>query len=279
MANVKDLLVNGSARVIGTIYGNATSANKVNNKLTIKLNTGTTEGTNLYTFDGSAVKILDIKSGTGLSFTAAAGALTIKHSNSVTAGTAQGDANKTLTFGGTFTIPTITYDAQGHITGKGTTTMTMPANPNTWRGIQNNLTSDSTTDSLSAAQGKALKALIDGKSSSNHTHSYLPLSGGTMTGSPVIKFPASAGTIAASDPMTITYGRISAYGNLFINANTDNSGTEYIVLTAGKGLSSSTSDGLAVGTSTLTWLGNTVLHSGNYTSYTVTKTGSGASGT
>lgn len=54
-----------------------------------------------------------------------------KHSNSVTAGTAQGDANKTLAFGGTFTIPTVSYDAQGHITGKGTTTMTMPANPNT----------------------------------------------------------------------------------------------------------------------------------------------------
>ena len=32
---------------------------------------------------------------------------------------------------------------------------------NTWRGIQNNLTSDSTTDSLSAAQGKALKGYID----------------------------------------------------------------------------------------------------------------------
>lgn len=31
---------------------------------------------------------------------------------------------------------------------------------NTWRGIQNNLTSDSTTDSLSAAQGKALKGSI-----------------------------------------------------------------------------------------------------------------------
>lgn len=31
----------------------------------------------------------------------------------------------------------------------------------TWRGIQNNLTSDSTSDSLSAAQGKALKTLID----------------------------------------------------------------------------------------------------------------------
>lgn len=43
---------------------------------------------------------------------------------------------------------------------------------NTWRGIQNNLTSDSATDSLSAAQGKALKALVDSKASSGHTHSY-----------------------------------------------------------------------------------------------------------
>ena len=47
--------------------------------------------------------------------------------------------------------------------------------------------------------------------------------------------------------MAITYGRISSHGTLCINANTDNSGTEYVILTAGKGLSSSTSDGLAIG--------------------------------
>lgn len=35
---------------------------------------------------------------------------------------------------------------------------------NTWRGIQDNLTSTSTTDSLSANQGKVLKGLIDNKS-------------------------------------------------------------------------------------------------------------------
>lgn len=34
---------------------------------------------------------------------------------------------------------------------------------NTWRGIQNNLTSDSTTDSLSAKQGKELKAMVDAR--------------------------------------------------------------------------------------------------------------------
>lgn len=49
-------------------------------------------------------------------------------------------------------------------------TVTVPDN-NTWRGIQNNLTSDSTTDSLSAAQGKVLKGLVDGKAASSHTHS------------------------------------------------------------------------------------------------------------
>lgn len=40
----------------------------------------------------------------------------------------------------------------------------------TWRPVVDNLTSDSTTSSLSAKQGKVLKALIDGKSNSDHTH-------------------------------------------------------------------------------------------------------------
>lgn len=41
---------------------------------------------------------------------------------------------------------------------------------NTWRGVQNNLTSDATDQSLSAAQGKVLKGLVDGKAASGHTH-------------------------------------------------------------------------------------------------------------
>lgn len=43
---------------------------------------------------------------------------------------------------------------------------------NTWRGIQNNLTSNSTSDSLSAAQGKVLKGLIDSKANSSDLSSY-----------------------------------------------------------------------------------------------------------
>lgn len=40
----------------------------------------------------------------------------------------------------------------------------------TWRPVVDNLISDSTTSSLSAKQGKVLKALIDGKSNSDHNH-------------------------------------------------------------------------------------------------------------
>lgn len=58
------------------------------------------------------------------------GTINVGHTNIITAGTAKGDDSKTLTFGGTFTIPSVTYDVNGHITAKGTTTMTMPANPN-----------------------------------------------------------------------------------------------------------------------------------------------------
>ena len=58
----------------------------------------------------------------------------------------------------------------------------------TWRPVVDNLTSDSTTSSLSANQGRVLKSLIDGKSNSGHTHDdrYLKLTGGTMTGNIIL---------------------------------------------------------------------------------------------
>lgn len=63
----------------------------------------------------------------------------------------------------------------------------------TWRPVVDNLTSDSTTSSLSAKQGKILKSLIDGKSNSGHTHDdrYLRLTGGTMAGNALITFADS----------------------------------------------------------------------------------------
>lgn len=66
-----DLIVTGAARftngLLGDLIGNAATATKVNKDLIIKLASGTTEGTNMFTFNGSAAKTVDItKSAIGL---------------------------------------------------------------------------------------------------------------------------------------------------------------------------------------------------------------------
>ena len=96
--------------------------------------------------------------------------------------------------------------------------------------------------------------------------SYLAKSGGTMTGTPFIKMPASAASIGDDYPFGITYGRIQAYGDLKIIADTDGSQNEYIILTSGRGVSSATAaNGLAIGYDSLKWKNNNIWHAGNLT--------------
>lgn len=59
----------GSANIVVTA--------NTNNTQTIKFDTGTTEGTDKYTFDGSIAKTIDIKAGTNVSITKALGSITI----------------------------------------------------------------------------------------------------------------------------------------------------------------------------------------------------------
>lgn len=58
-----------------TISGVALGSNLSSN--TIKFDTGTTEGTDLYTYNGSSAKTIDVKAGTGISLTKAANSVTI----------------------------------------------------------------------------------------------------------------------------------------------------------------------------------------------------------
>ena len=177
-ATFGNLIVNGAGRftngiygdltgnVTGSITGNAATADKVNHNLVIKLASGTTEGTNMFTFNGSAAKTVDITksalglgnvenkssatirseltsanvttalgftpynstnpngytsnigtitgvtAGTGLSGGGTSGAVTLNHSNSVTAQTTQG-------------IYPIKIDAQGHISAYGSAPTTL----------------------------------------------------------------------------------------------------------------------------------------------------------
>lgn len=92
-----------------------------------------------FVYDGTDYLFMgDINTDTNTTYTAGSGLQLsnnqFKHKNAVTAGTAKGDDSKTLGFGGTFTVPSVTYDSEGHITGKGSTTMTMPPAPTSVTG-------------------------------------------------------------------------------------------------------------------------------------------------
>lgn len=77
---------------------------------------------------------------------------------------------------------------------------------NTWRGVQNNLTSDATDQSLSAAQGKALKALVDGKAAASHTHTKAQVGLGnvdnTADSAKSVKYATSAGSAESAGSAT-----------------------------------------------------------------------------
>lgn len=111
-----------------------------------------------FVYDGTDYELVgDINTDTNTTYSAGTG-LTLsgtqfKHSNSVTAGTAKGDDNKTLAFGGTFKIPSVSYDAQGHITGSSSNTMTMPAAPTSVSGNAGSATKLATARNFSITGG------------------------------------------------------------------------------------------------------------------------------
>ena len=74
--------------------GAATSAAKVNNNLVVKLNSGTTEGTNMFTFNGSAAKTVNI---TPSAIGAAASSHTHNYAGSSSAGGAANSVKSALT--------------------------------------------------------------------------------------------------------------------------------------------------------------------------------------
>ena len=77
-----------------------------------------------------------------------------------------------------------------------------------------------------------------------------------LTASHGIIFTSTAGGTNTSTPTGLTYSRLQGTSSFSINADTDGSKTEYLILTSGRGMSNSISDGLAIGYDSITWHGN-----------------------
>lgn len=127
----------------------------------------------------------------------------------------------------------------------------------TWRPVVDNLTSDSTTSSLSANQGRVLKALIDGKSDSGHNHDdrYLRLTGGIMQLGEGLKFHADNnyfGTNADARIISLLDNNDTVCdGGLIIDERGTLDGKEYVT------------ELLRIRDSEFKWKGSNILHSGN----------------
>ena len=99
---------------------------------------------------------------------------THNYAGSSSAGGAANSANKLNKNAGSATQGVYFKDgvpvAMTYMLGKSVPADAKFTDTNTWRGIQDNLTSTATDQSLSANQGKVLKGLVDGKAASSHTH-------------------------------------------------------------------------------------------------------------
>ena len=132
--------------------GAATSANKVNTNLAIKLNGGTTEGTNLFTFNGSAAKTVNITPN-------AIGAAASSHGTHVS-------------YGGNGSATTVSRSdhTHNHLEIKGTNTITSTTDDTTanWGAQKTSIHWYTTTGQLTDQPGQWGYILNVGKDSEVH---------------------------------------------------------------------------------------------------------------
>lgn len=161
------------------------------NNFIIKINSGTTEGTNLYTFDGTGSKTLDIKSSSNITFTPAAGSLTISASDQKVKQTpTTGNSAYELLFSGTADNTERTEGARK--------TSTLTYNPSTNALIVGTTSSYGTINgyTLAAAAGSGVASSI----STGDTSTALP------TAAAVASFIDGLGYTTSSGVTSITPG-------------------------------------------------------------------------
>ena len=146
----------------------------------------------------------------------AAASHTHNYAGSSSAGGAANSANKLNKNAGSATQGVYFKDgvpvAMTYTLGKSVPADAKFTDTNTWRGVQDNLTSTATDQSLSANQGKVLKGLVDGKANASHTHNYAGSgsAGGTANSVNGLTFAAQttdpgAGSALTTNKVLIVY--------------------------------------------------------------------------
>lgn len=207
----------------GNLNGNATSANKVNNNLVIKLNNGTTEGTNQFTYNGSATKNINITP-------ANIGAASSSHNHDSSYVKKTGD-----TMTGQLAINKAGYGFRVNNGSTGYIELSRDGGGaqlyGLWDCIKNIwlVQSDGTNVYFHGNADSASKTLGDVNGLQIDTN-YLKLSGGTMSGSINCSLPSTTSTATNTGAM-ICHGQAGENNGMYVgNGNADGS----ILGTSGK---------------------------------------------
>jgi hypothetical protein len=199
------------------------------------------------------------------------GAITLNHSNSVVAATVNAGSARTLAYAETFNVPSITYDAQGHITGTTTVALTLPAAA----AAANNGTL--TLSMGTAAVTGAAVTIGTGTGFSANTASNLTYDvkvGPSLTALATLMATAGVGFIkrgATADTYTIdTNTYLTGNQTITVSGDANGSGTTAITLTlANSGATAGTYNNVTVNAKGLVTSGSNVAY---LTSYTETDT-------
>ena len=186
------------------------------NALTLKINSGTTEGTNLYTYTGSSVKSLDIKAGSNVTLTASSGTLTISSSytnttysagtglslsgttfslgtSGVTAGSYGPTTNVSGSNGTTINVPQITVDSYGRVTGVTNRVYTSVDTNTTYSLGSFGVTATAAQLNYCDGVTSNIQTQLNNKAASSHTHTNIVSRGNVTAESGVTGRPAVEG--------------------------------------------------------------------------------------
>lgn len=132
---------------------------------------------------------------TGTDPIAVSGKVISHYDSGVTPNTYGPGANATLTHGGTFTVPSVTVDVKGHLTGAATRTFTMPSDTDTIDSVATGTTTGTSNAYALAATGFVLTKgshVVAKINVANSTTSTLNVNG---TGAKTIQFEGAALTV------------------------------------------------------------------------------------
>lgn len=280
----------GTSQLGSMAYKSSLQFSEVTSKPTSLSGYGITDGVNDVSVSGSGNAVTSASvSGHTLTLT--------KGTTFLTSHQAVSNKSATLSWGAAVTIATI---------GNTNINVSLPANPNTDTKNTAGSTDTSNKIFLIGAMSQAANpqtyshdtayvgtdgCLYSGGtkvSVSGHTHSYLPLSGGALTGSVSLKEscnillrPNLSSYISGIGYDTSGNECVAIWAKNSVTRLRWHAGVDMSTLSSGTmmGITPDFEISKASGSAIGYIAGNTILHSGNYNSYAPTKTGGGASGT